>query len=126
MVKATEYNNQFSSPTERFWFRVNKSGTIPKGMKVLHHCDNPLCVNPRHLFTGSYADNNRDRDLKERQSRGERVNTAVLTEEDVRYIRLVFKRRHKVYGGIPLGKKFGVTREAIRCAIVGICWKHVK
>ena len=40
---------------------------IPKGMRVLHTCDNPLCVNPSHLFLGTQQDNIKDRDMKGRQ-----------------------------------------------------------
>lgn len=41
-------------------------GPVPDGKCVLHACDNPPCVNPSHLWIGTYADNNHDRDAKGR------------------------------------------------------------
>jgi len=67
-------------------------GPIPKGMRVLHHCDVKACVNPEHLFLGTQADNVRDMIAKGRANnatrhRGEAHYAAKLTWEQVRAIR---------------------------------------
>lgn len=45
------------------------TGPIPNGLNVNHHCDNPSCVRPEHLYVGTQGENMRDRD-----SRGHAVN----------------------------------------------------
>jgi hypothetical protein len=47
------------------WAIVN--GPIPPGLQVLHHCDNPPCVRPEHLFLGTQLDNMRDMIAKGRK-----------------------------------------------------------
>lgn len=43
-----------------------KNGPIPEGLHVCHTCDNPPCINADHLFVGTQADNNADREAKGR------------------------------------------------------------
>jgi hypothetical protein len=45
-------------------------GPIPDGMVVCHHCDNPRCVRPEHLFLGTPKDNTQDMIRKGRFANG--------------------------------------------------------
>ena len=57
-----KYRNLFAHRVA--WELVN--GPIPKGGWILHHCDNPICVRPSHLYLGTPKDNARDRELRGR------------------------------------------------------------
>lgn len=63
------------------WFLQN--GAIPAGLVVCHSCDNPLCCNPAHLFTGTTRDNVMDCIRKGRRPTGEQSRQAKLTDADL-------------------------------------------
>lgn len=91
------------------------------GMHGLHSCDNPPCVNPRHLRWGTPKDNHQDK-----MKRGRGVNyvgvdhgCAKLTEDDVRYIRSCGK------AGAVLGRELGVSKENIYRILHRQIWKHI-
>ena len=62
-------------------------GSIPKGKLVMHTCDNPPCVNPKHLKLGTVADNQKDMQEKRRSPRGLEHWNGRLTDAQVRAIR---------------------------------------
>ncbi len=64
-------------------------GEINPGMCILHKCDNRSCVNPHHLYEGTYQDNADDRRDRGRDyyMKGENHGRAKLTWEKVRGIR---------------------------------------
>lgn len=96
-------------------------GPIPSGLGVLHKCDTPLCVNPYHLFLGTQAQNNADRDLKGRQvaKRGEEHGMAKLTDELVRAIRSATGRHRDIAASL------GVMKHDVQRVKAGKAWGHV-
>lgn len=66
-------------------------GRIEDKMCVMHKCDNPKCVNPKHLMIGTKGDNNKDRAAKGRSSRGDnhysKKNPEKLSRGDSHYSR---------------------------------------
>lgn len=65
-------------------------GPIPEGIQVLHRCDNPPCMNPKHLFLGTRSDNMRDMFAKGRDDVGRRPGAPLtkLTPDMLLEIRL--------------------------------------
>lgn len=103
-------------------------GPIPDGLWVLHHCDNPPCTNPDHLFLGTHADNMADAvrkgrlDARPNRPIGEAVGTSIFTTDQVREIR----RLHAA--GLTyraLASQFGTCRSNIGVIVRGETWKAV-
>lgn len=128
------------------------NGDVTEKMCVCHHCDNPACVNPKHLFLGRQIDNARDMKNKGRQAKGkthgfaihpeaprrganhpfrlnpdihakgEKVNTAVLTKRKVYKIR---KLKSKGYSLNRLADMFNVYKSTIARIWHRKTWRHL-
>jgi len=103
----------------RYAFRLfNGEASIVDGLHICHHCDNPPCANPHHLFQGTESENKIDMALKGR------AKDQVLTVDDVRLIRKMYATGKET--NQTLGDKFGVTRQHIHKITVRKKWAHVK
>lgn len=116
---ATGYPELVHRVAWRFYRDVD-----PGILCVLHRCDNPRCVNPRHLYLGTQADNVADMWARGRAnpgvSRGERHGCAKLTEEAVKEIRTSKDTARK------LAEKHGVSDTQIYDVRHGKSWRHHK
>lgn len=90
---------------------------------VRHTCDNPPCVNPNHLISGTPADNTQDMIDRGRYPRGSAHNQARITEEMVREIRGRYVPRKVTLK--YLGAEYGLTESAIHAIISRRTWSHV-
>lgn len=95
------------------------NGAIPKGLAVCHRCDVPSCINPNHLFLGTFYENSMDMVKKGRHKHGERHFNAKLTERDI------LKIRSDNRSGSQIGKDYGVTQSAISAIKLKRLWAHV-
>ena len=112
------------------------NGSIPMGKEVCHVCDNTLCVNPAHLWTGTHQENIDDAIAKGRVASGDRhyarknpghgqgsKNTqAKVTEADVQVIRHLAKQGiyHRV-----IAAQYHISRPAVSLMVSGDTWGHV-
>jgi len=101
---------------------------LAQGKIACHKCDTPACVNPDHLYEGTYKSNaqdTRDRGRRaknvsaENYRRGERHHSARLADADVLAIRASRDTAP------ALAKRYGISRNSVIRVRSGITWKHL-
>ncbi len=115
------------------------TGVVPDYC-VLHRCDNPICVNPEHLFLGTHKDNSDDMKSKDRQARGDRHKSvtkpesvakgvdhgrAKLTDEDVIVIRQLYIKGSSLFGSYALAAMYEVSQHLIMLIVKRRIWTHL-
>ncbi len=103
-------------------------GPIPKGLFVLHKCDNPPCINPDHLYCGTLQDNNRDMDERGRRfimpkSIGEKHHAAKFRRSDVKKVRARWASGESMRS---IAIAYNVVPESVRKIIRGETWAWLK
>jgi len=100
-------------PAHRAMWIATHAEPIPDGYEVCHSCDNPLCVNPAHLWLGTHQENMLDCSAK---GRGYRVERRKLTDAQIAQIR-------SLAGALSqraIAAMFGVTQPAVNQILRGI------
>lgn len=105
-------------------WEVATGQTCPKGMVVMHTCDNPPCCNPAHLKLGTPTDNNRDRDSKGRSAhqKGSTHGMSKLNEEQVLRIRRQYRRGVRT---VDIAEEFSVSTATISLIVNRKTWTHI-
>jgi hypothetical protein len=104
----------------RFSFALH-NGPIPAGLQVCHHCDNPSCCNPEHLWLGTVRANQQDKWEKGRgrAANGEASGRAKLTKKQVARI-LADARPYSA-----IAADYGVTASTIGSIKQRVSWRTV-
>jgi hypothetical protein len=109
----------------RYAWLIYTGSLPPEDKAVCHHCDNPACVRPEHLFLGTWAENKADSMKKGRHSVGERLKVNKLTEADVLEILANPPTEGKGGNVTEYAKRYGVNKGAIQNILRGRNWNHI-
>lgn len=120
MIKVRNCNPK-SMRAHRLSYLMFK-GDIPKGMVVMHLCDNRKCVNPNHLNIGTPKDNNIDMHNKKRwcDRNGENHPMCKLNNDQVKHILNLYKLGKRQ---IDIANLFNVTQSNINKIVNGVSRK---
>jgi predicted XRE-type DNA-binding protein len=97
----------------RFAYELATGQRLTVDQWACHHCDNPGCCNPSHIYAGNATSNNRDTVIRERRrdARGERSPHARISDADAEKIFALAQARDLSQAAI--GRRFGISQSAV-------------
>lgn len=98
-------------------------GPVEDGLFVLHRCDVPACVNPKHLWKGTKDNNSKDMVKKKRHKFGDKQPMSKVTETKVKKIRKLYAEGFRPQW--LLGEKFGICQQNISDIVRRKLWRHL-
>jgi hypothetical protein len=98
-------------------------GDVPDGMFVMHTCDTPSCINPKHLVIGTPSDNVQDKVRKKRHRVGSAAPFAKLTELQALEIRRLASEPNANRSAIA--RQYGVSHTVVHLIQRGKKWRHL-
>lgn len=106
------------------WIFTLLHGAIPDGLVIRHHCDNPSCVNPQHLASGTHSQNVMDAIQRGRRSnrKGEKHPLAVLDAIKVLEIRQLAACGHPQH---RIAETYGISRQQVGKIARRENWGHI-
>lgn len=107
----------------RFSWEFYNNQKIPLGYSVMHTCDNPRCVNPKHLTIGTMKDNMQDSKKKGRSCFGEKNAMAKLTETQVLEIKSLIKSNLYLIKDIAI--RYNVSHRHVLQIKNGVRWRYL-
>ncbi len=103
-------------------------GELPDEFFVCHHCDQPLCVNPNHLFLGTNQDNIDDKMYKGRAYTG--VHKGVLnamsklTNEQVKWIKYLCLKKGESQANVA--RLYEINKQTVNDIVNNKKWTHIE
>ncbi len=109
-------------PASEFSLQLVCGYFAPERLITCHRCDNPPCVNPSHLYYGTYQDNANDAWARGRMPVGSQRAAARMTEAQV----VELRERYAAGADLRLlAAEYGVATSTAHLTVLGHKWKHV-
>lgn len=120
---GTFNRNRVRYAAHRYALQLKIKRLLTESELACHHCDNPICVRPEHLFVGTHLVNINDAIQKRRRPLGEKHHRSKLTVSQIEKMRELFASHNESLRSIAAS--FNVSIKHVWRIVTHRAWKHV-